>query len=197
LWSTVLFISGNSITQERWSGTLELLVGAPTPLSFVAFGKILANVIQSLGSILLCYTVAVFAFGYIPTIQHPALFAASLVFAVLSFVSFGLIISTVFILNPEVQALQNGLEFPFYILCGFLFPIALLPFWTTPFSYILAPYWAARALHATSSGWQGFGEVALCWGMMTLLGLIYVFFARILFRKVLYKARVDATLEVQ
>ena len=31
LWSSLLFVSGNSITQERWTGTLEMLVGMPTP----------------------------------------------------------------------------------------------------------------------------------------------------------------------
>src|SRR5512141_2481632 len=35
LWSGLLFICGNSITAERWSGTLETLVGVPTPLSVI------------------------------------------------------------------------------------------------------------------------------------------------------------------
>jgi hypothetical protein len=39
LWTSVLFISGNSITQERWTGTLELLIGAPTKIQVVVFGK--------------------------------------------------------------------------------------------------------------------------------------------------------------
>lgn len=33
IWSSLLFISGNSINVERWSGTLESLVGMPTSLS--------------------------------------------------------------------------------------------------------------------------------------------------------------------
>ena len=33
LWSSLLFVSGNSITVERWIGTLEALVGVPTPLA--------------------------------------------------------------------------------------------------------------------------------------------------------------------
>src|SRR4030042_716216 len=35
LWSGLLFISGNSINVERWSGTLETLVGVPTPLRVI------------------------------------------------------------------------------------------------------------------------------------------------------------------
>ena len=131
------------------------------------------------------------------TIAEPGLFAISLIFTVISFVCFGLVIAPVFVLNPDVQRWQNGLEFPVYILGGFLFPIALLPGWTTPLSYLLAPYWAARALHATSSSGTDFGEVVLCWGMMGLFSVIYVIVSRWLFRAMLRRACTDATLNVQ
>src|SRR5574338_356044 len=64
LWSSLLFISGNSINFERWTGTLESLVAIPIPFEVVVFGKNLANVVQSLLSMMLGYLVAVFAFGY-------------------------------------------------------------------------------------------------------------------------------------
>jgi hypothetical protein len=38
---------------------------------------------------------------------------------------------------------------------------------------VLTPYWAARVLHATSSGGASW-ELALCWGMMVLFSVIYV-----------------------
>jgi len=197
LWSSLLFISGNSITVERWSGTLETIVGMPTHLSVIVFGKNLANVVQSLVSMIASYAIAALLFGYDLRIDQPVLFAVSLVFTIISFVCFGLLIAPVFIINPAVQSFQNALEFPVYILAGFLFPIALLPNWTTPVSYLLAPYWAARALHATSSGGGTFGEVALYWGAMLALGLIYLTISRILFRIMLRKARADATLGME
>ena len=199
LWSSLLFVSGNSITTERWTGTLEMLVGMPTPVQVVVFGKNIASVLQSLLSMVGSYLLVAIFFGYQLTIAQPGLFLISLVFTVISFVCFGLVIAPVFILNPDVQRWQNGLEFPIYILGGFLFPIALLPGWTTPLSYLLAPYWAARALHVTSSGGAdfNFGEVALCWGMMLLFSVIYVIASRWLFRVMLRRARIDATLGVQ
>jgi len=84
-----------------------------------------------------------------------------------------------------------------YILAGFMFPIALLPGWTTPISYALAPYWAARALHATSSGNVSLSEVFLSWGMMLLFSVIYLLLSGWLFRVMVHKARVDATLSLQ
>jgi ABC-2 type transport system permease protein len=197
LWTTCLFVSGHAITEERWTGTLELIVSTPTPVAIIVIGKVLANVLMSLASIVLSYMLAILIFGYAPTIEQPLWFVTSIAVAILAYASFGILISPFFMLNPEIRRLQNGLEFPVYILSGFMFPIALLPFWTTPLSYLLSPYWAARALHAASSQWNGVGEMALSWGMMVGLSVIYLAVASVLFRRVLYRARVDATLGMQ
>jgi ABC-2 type transport system permease protein len=108
-----------------------------------------------------------------------------------------LIIAPVFVMNPSIQRWQNAMEFPIYILAGFLFPIALLPGWTTPLSYLLPPYWAARALHGTSSGGASLEELILSWVMMIVFSAIYFFIAGRLFDKMLVKARTDATLDME
>jgi ABC-2 type transport system permease protein len=197
LWSSLLFISGNSITHERWSGTLEMLVAQPTPITTIIYGKNLAQVTQSLGSMIVAYFLTSLLFGYHINIQQPALFILSLLFTVLAFVSFGLLIAPIFVMNPGVQGWQNAMEFPVYILSGFLFPIALLPGWTTPLSKILAPYWAARALHGASSGGASPAEIIADLGMLILFSLIYLIVSRFLFRKMLTKVRIDGTLGMQ
>ena len=197
LWSSLLFISGNSIGAERWSGTLESLVAIPTPFEVVVFGKNLANVTQSLASMVLGYFVAVFAFGYSLQIQQPMLFFVSILFSVVAFISFGLIIAPIFVMNPGVRAWQNAMEFPVYVLCGFLFPVALLPGWTTPVSYLFPPYWAAVALHGTSTGGASLNETFFAWGMMLLFSVIDLLIASRLFKLMLFKARVDATLGME
>src|SRR3954454_16272588 len=40
LWWLALFNSGWTITTERWNGTLEMLVAAPSSFASVIFGKI-------------------------------------------------------------------------------------------------------------------------------------------------------------
>ena len=197
LWSSLLFVSGNSITEERWVGTLENLVAAPTPMPVVVFGKNLANVTQSLLSMIASYILVAWLFQLDVQVAQPLIFIASIFLMVISFICFGLIMASLFILTPAVQNFQNGLEFPIYILCGFLFPIALLPGWTTPISYLLTPYWAARALQGAATGTASFNEIALCWGMMLLFSLIYLAASKRLFGYVLRKARVDATIGMQ
>ncbi len=195
LWSSLLFISGNSINGERWQGTLEALVAAPTPFDVIVFGKNLANVVQSLISMSVSYLLAAFFFGYTLQMITPLLFLASVFFSIFAFISFGLVIAPLFIMYRNIQRWQNAMEFPVYILAGFLFPIALLPDWTTPLSYILPPYWAARALHETSTGDGDIQKIALAWGMMLIFSIIDLFIASRLFKRMLYKARVDASLE--
>jgi ABC-2 type transport system permease protein len=197
LWSSLLFISGNSIGAERWSGTLEALVAIPTPFEVIVFGKNLANVTQSLSSMVIGYFVAAYAFGYSLEIQQPLVFVASVLLSVVAFISFGLIIAPIFVMNPGVRAWQNAMEFPVYVLCGFLFPIALLPGWTTPVSYLLPPYWAAVALHGTSTGGAPIEKTLFAWGMMLLFSVIDLLIASRLFKLMLYKARVDATLGME
>lgn len=197
LWSSLLFVSGNSITVERWTGTLESLVGSPTPIQVVVFGKSLANVFQSLLSMIGSYILISLIFGIPIQILEPGFFVVAMLFTIVSFVFFGLILAALFVVNPDVQRWQNGLEFPVYILGGFLFPIALLPGWTTPLSFILAPYWAAQALHGAANGTLDLAGLAQAVGMMTLFSLIYLAISGKLFRVMLRKARVDATLGMQ
>jgi ABC-2 type transport system permease protein len=197
LWSSLLFISGNSINAERWQGTLESLVGMPTPFDVIVFGKNLANVAQSLLSMFVAYLLAALFFGYSLHMDQPLLFFLSILLSVFAFISFGLVIAPVFVMYREVQQWQNAMEYPVYILAGFLFPVLLLPGWTTPISYILPPYWAAIALHGTSTANAPVQQTLFAWGMMAVLSIIYLLIASRLFKIMLDKARVDATLDVQ
>jgi ABC-2 type transport system permease protein len=196
LWSSLLYITGSNINVERWMGTLEMLVGTPTPLAVSIVGKTLSNVVMSLSSMILGYLLAALIFRFPLSLAHPLLFVGSLLCTVIAFAAFGLLIAPFFAINVQMQQWINALEFPMYILAGFLFPIALLPGWTTPLSYALAPYWAARALHASSSGGATAGDVLLSWGMMLGFSIVYLAISGGLFRLMVHRARVDATLSL-
>ena len=197
LWSSLLFISGNSINYERWFGTLETLTGVPTSLRTIVIGKTLANVLQSLVSMIGTYVIVSAIFGYPIVVAMPVPFALSVAFVLVAFVSFGLILSPLFILNPMIQQFQNGIEFPVYVLSGFLFPILMLPGWTRGFSYALPTFWAAKALHAAARGTEPIAEIRTSW--LILLGISTVFFAAsgVLFRSIIRRAKINATLDAR
>ena len=196
LWTSLLFRGTFNINAERFLGTLEGIVASPTSLGTVVIGKTLASVSMSLLSMLFSFGLAALIFRFPLTIAQPVPFLASLLITVLAFISFGLLISPLMAVNLSLSGWVNALEYPMYILGGFLFPILLLPGWSNPVSYVLAPYWAARVLHATSGGWAALPEILLCWGMMLLLGATYILISYRLFKIVLHRARVDATLSM-
>lgn len=195
LWSSLVFMSGNAVNVERWFGTLETLVGVPTPLAAIVFGKNLAHVIQSLISMVFCYILASAVFGYPLAVEMPGAFIVSVFAVVLSFICFGLVISPIFVLNPQVAAFQNGIEFPVYVVSGFLFPIAMLPVWTVPISYALPTYWAARAMHAAARASEPMGSIVLSWLVLLVTSGAYVVIGSLLFRKFITRAKEKATLD--
>jgi ABC-2 type transport system permease protein len=197
LWSGTLFFSSFNIEFERWTGNLENIVGSPSHLATVIVGKTFANTAMSLSSMVLGYSLAALIFGFRLTIAHPFLFAVSLVLAVLALISMGLVIAPLMSTNPGATVWANALEFPMYIVGGFLFPVLLLPAWTTPISYSLSPYWAARALHATSSGGPPLSQVFVSWGLLIGFSVAYWFLSAWLFRVLLKRAKEEATLGLQ
>jgi ABC-2 type transport system permease protein len=127
LWSGTLFFSSFNIEFERWTGNLENIVGSPTHLATVIVGKTLANLTMSLSSMLLGYTLAALLFDFQLTIAYPFLFFVSLLLTLLALISLGLVIAPLMSTNPGAGVWANAMEFPMYILGGFLFPVLLLP----------------------------------------------------------------------
>jgi len=198
LWSGTLFFSTFNVNDERTAGTLEEIVGSPTSLATVIVGKTLANTTLALSSMLFSYPLAGLLFGYRLAIAHPFLFAVSLLLTVLGLMSLGLVISPLMSLNVRIgDWAVNIMEMPVYVLGGFLFPVSLLPAWTRPLSTILSPYWAARALHATSGGATALSDVFASWGAILGLSAIYCLISARFFGVLLRRAREEATLGMQ
>ncbi len=146
---------------------------------------------------LMGYTLATLIFDFQLTVAYPFLFFISLLLTVLALISMGLVIAPLMSTNPGATVWANALEFPMFIVGGFLFPVILLPIWTTPISYVLAPFWAAQALHATSSGGASLRYVLQCWALLFGFSVAYWFISAWLFRVLLRRAREEATLGLQ
>ncbi len=57
--------------------------------------------------------------------------------------------------------------------------------------------WLTAPLHGTTTGSASLSDVVLCWGMMTLLAVVYLGLSQWLTRIVLHKARSDASLRLE
>ncbi len=194
VWSVALFTGNWGIGTERWSGTLELLVAAPAPLMLVLGGKMLGSMLLSLTSMVTSYVIGAWVFGYDVSVRHPLEFAVSFVLGLAAFWAIGLLLAPIGVLWRAASRMVNILEYPVYMLAGFMFPVLLLPLWLLPVSRVLPPYWAAVALHGTSSGDLGGAELLRVWGILIGSTIVAVVVARFFFELVLVRARRDGTL---
>jgi ABC-2 type transport system permease protein len=189
LWTQALLFNSRVINVDRFSGRLEYLEASPAPLFGIAAGRAGSALVFSGGAAVVAYIVAAWLFGYGLVISDPAGFTLSAGLAVLSLLAVGMLLAPLSFRWIAFGGFLSGLEYPVYVLSGFLFPVLLLPGWLEPFSYVLPPYWAARALHATSSGATSTDQLGLYWLLLLLSSLAALALARWLFAYFLDRTR--------
>lgn len=194
VWSTTLFGCGGAIAWQRWEGTLELLVNAPSRYDHILAGQTFGAV--TLGFYGIASTIAwgVLLFGMPLEATFPLVLPLSLLAAIISLGALGMLIATTFVLYRHANALGNLLEYPIWLVAGLLVPLSLLPFWVRPISWLLAPTWGMEAIRGAATGSQ---PPWLAIGMCLVLAVVYYVLARFVLVYVLLKARRDATLALQ
>jgi ABC-2 type transport system permease protein len=204
MWGNTIYSSGFAISFEKWQGTLEEVMAAPSKFIHVIAGRSISNALFGLTNMVAVFIVGIFVFKISLGISDPVLFTISLLLTLFSVSALGLIFASAFVLSRSAQTLTNGLETPLYIISGSMFPIALLPFWSHPFAYILGPTWGIDAIRLTTSQqyasqtfWAGMGTSSALFLDLTVMILItaaYVAIATVLFKMVETRARTMGTL---
>jgi ABC-2 type transport system permease protein len=192
IWSSTLFGSGGLIQWQRWQGTLEYSIGAPPPLILIVLPMTIATAMIGLYSV-----IATLAWGWLffdmpLEIAHPAWFAVSLPIAVLALGLLGLVLASTFVLYRNATALSNLLEYPVWLVTGLLVSLSLLPGWTRPISWALAPTWGVRAIREAAIGGDPLPAIAMC----VALGAIYLVIGHFSLRYFERLARERATLAI-
>jgi len=191
LWWSALLTSGEVVTDERWAGTLELLVAAPAPAELVIVGRVLASALLSLVAVPETLAVAA-ALGMPIGVADPVLFAAALSALALSGVTVGLIMASTFVLARSTRLFQNVLAFPFYIVSGVAFPVAVLPAWLQPLGSVVALSWGAELLRG-SVGTTAV-NVPVAFAAIAVLTVAYAVVGHRLFVAIERRVRLDGTL---
>lgn len=204
MWGNTLYSSGYAIEFEKWQGTLENVMAAPSKLLHVIAGRSISNALFGMTNMVAVLLIAALGFRIPLGIADPLLFAISLILTLLSVSALGLIFASSFVLSRSAQTLTNGLEVPLYIVSGSMFPIALLPFWVHPAAYVLGPTWGVDAIrlatsqdYASQTFWAGMPvnmAIILDLTMLCLITLIYAVLAAVLFKLVEKRARIKGTL---
>ncbi|MGI0132398.1 MAG: ABC transporter permease [Thermoplasmata archaeon] len=186
MWGQTLYGSGWATGQDRELGTLEPTISAPTPYLWVVFGRIVWNTVAGLLGGAIVLVVVGITYGKPLPLEDPAGFLLLFVFIILTLAAVGVVFAAAYVYTRYAGFIQNIGEFAFYVGTGCMFPIVLLPFWSTPISLLFPPTWALDALRIHSiPNYQG-----LPWGFTgDLLGAmattaIYLAIAGTVFRRV-------------
>lgn len=153
MWSLVVIGSSNVLENQRWLGTLELLVAAPVP-----FATVIAPITIASGFVGAYALLATLAYGtlffHVPlVIVHPLAFAVSVPACIIAIGMLGLVMAGTFVLYRAAFSLGIAMQYPVWIASGLLVPLSVLPNWVGRVGWFLGPYWGFRALrHAAIGG---------------------------------------------
>ena len=190
MWTCQGVVASSLLTRERWAGTLELVVAAPTSLT-----RVLVPTTMALSTIGLYCVVATilwerWVFDLRLEVASWPLFVVGVLMAALSLALFGFFLSVTAVRYRTSWALGAALEYPGWLLCGFLIPVSSLPVWIQPVSWAIPTTWAMAGVREAANGGSPWGDLAVCVGV----GLVYAGLAAYLGRRLVDSARKHATL---
>ena len=192
-WSVAYIDGGNGIQEERWNGTLEQIFGTPTPLFLIVLGKVCGGLLFGLFAFVPTAALAYFGFHAVFPNLDAWRFVISLGVLTFAFFCIALSLTPLFALWRTAFTMINGFELGVYVLCGFMFPIAVLTPWLQGVAAVLAPTWAVRALYASTLA-EGPHDFVVWWLVAGGLSLAYLVAAYFLYALVEREARVSGQL---
>jgi ABC-2 type transport system permease protein len=165
-----------SITREKETGTMEMLLVSPIrPVSIVA-GKVIPYIVLGFVSVLLVLVAARTVFG-VPLRGSLALLLAESVLYIITALALGILISTT---APNQRtamiAALAGLMMPTLLLSGFIFPLDSLPKVLQWLSYIIPARWFLTIVRGIML--KGAGLATLWQETLILAGMTLFLLAR-------------------
>ena len=169
MWSLVVIGSSGALENQRWLGTLELVVAAPVSLTAVIAPITIASGAFGAYSLLATLTWGRLFFGVPLTIAQPLAFVVAVPLCVLAIGTLGLIMAASFVLYRASFSLGIATQYPMWIATGLLVPLSILPAWVGPVSWVLAPTWGFRAIQESALGKTPWPDIGMC----ALLSVVY------------------------
>ncbi len=177
VWSSTSVAASSALQRERRLGTLEVLVAAPVHFAVVLLPKTLAMATIGVYSMAATLLWGRFLFGIGVHIAHPLWFCLAVPATIVSIGMLGFLLSVTVVRYRTAWALGNALEYPVWLVCGFLVPLSLFPAWVRPISWLLAPTWGMRAIREAAAGGSPLLHVGVCVAVgagYALLGVLLV-----------------------
>jgi ABC-2 type transport system permease protein len=151
LWGSALFVSGEIISMDKGSGTIDNVVAAPAPLAAIVWGRVLACTTLGLVGFVEAWLVADLLFDVDLQIHHLGWFVLAFVVTALAISGTSLLMAALFVRWREVRTVQMGFTYPFLVLGGVAVPVSYLPEWVRPLARLVFLSWSADLLRGALS----------------------------------------------
>lgn len=193
IWSSTTASGAGALQRQRQLGVLELLVASPVPFWSVLLPITLAISAIGIYSLATGLVYVRVLFGVPISLHDWPAFVVAVPATIVAIGLLGFLFSSTLVRFRSAFMLGNLFEWPVWTICGLLIPIAVLPDWVTPLSWLFAPTWGMAALRGatlgTGSPWSDIGMCAALSASYAVLGSAFL-------RAFLYSARVNATLSL-
>lgn len=143
LWALSLDISGDIISSDRELGVVEEAVAAPSSFAGLVLGRILTVSLVASIAIVETGLVAVLLFSVDIDVHHPLVLGTALLATCIAMSGTALVMAAVFVMARSARTFQGTLNYPIYLVGGFLVPVSFLPEWLQPLSRLLFTSWSA------------------------------------------------------
>lgn len=181
LFTNLNWRGGMAIQRERWQGTLEIIMQAPTSRVAYILGESAFGLIDGGWTVLLALIVTGFAFGADFTLADPLLAAAVLVLTLSAMVALSLFFAAFYVLTRSAGPLSFAIQTPVRFFTGTSFPVSALPLFLQTISYALPMTYgmiAVRDVFTGQGSWSSLADTMLALVAFTLffwtLGVVLI-----------------------
>jgi ABC-2 type transport system permease protein len=192
MWSVVVIGSAGALEQQRFLGTLELVVAAPVPLAAVLAPITIASGVVGAYSLVATLAWGTIVFDVPLAIEQPLAFAVAIPACVLAIGMLGLITCATFVLYRAAFSLGVAMQYPVWIATGLLVPLTVLPAFVGKVAWFLAPTWGFRAIQQAALGGSPWPDIGMC----VVVSIGYLVTATVCLRVFEHLARARATLRL-
>ena len=167
-FSTLNFRGGMAIQRERWQGTLEIVMLAPTSRVAYLLGESVFGLLDGGWTILLALLVTAIAFGANFTAPDPLLAATVVALTLSAMVALSLFFAAFYVLTRSAGPLSFAIQTPVRFFTGTNFPVSALPSFLQAVSFALPMTYGMIAVRDVFVGDATWGS--LSWTLLALAG---------------------------
>jgi len=194
LYNRLLWSTGNSLQQERWMGTIDVLFLTPASRLTMLLANGLSSLVEGAWWIVAIFLLNWFIFGIQLTVTSWPAVAITLVSTMIALVAVGVFFASFFILSRAADQMASSLQAPIRFFSGVAFPVAALPQALQFVSLVIPVTFAISALRATLLSGGGIVDILNQLLPLYLFTAVFLSVGYFLLRIVEKRAKKDGSL---